>query len=66
MLDFSLVTYAGFLQSFSPLKLWLADMAKNIMIEFFISIDIDNYHDKCYIFISFKITDRYFDPELKL
>lgn len=35
MLDFSLLTYAGFLQSFSPLKLWLGDMAKNIMIKFF-------------------------------
>ncbi len=34
-------------------------MAKKIiMIIFFISVDIDNYHDKCQIFISFKFKAR--------
>ncbi len=35
--------------------LGLGDMApKIITIIIFISVDIDNYHDKCQIFISFK------------
>ncbi len=35
-------------------------MAKNIItIMFFISVDIDNYHDKCQIFISFKFKARF-------
>ncbi len=34
-------------------------MAKKIiMIIFFISVDIDNYHDKCHIFISFKFNPK--------
>ncbi len=33
-------------------------MAQTIII-FFISVDIDNYHDKCQIFISFKVKARY-------
>ncbi len=34
-------------------ELGLGDMAKKIItIIFFISVDIDNYHDKCQIFIS--------------
>ncbi len=38
----------------------LGDMAKKIItIIFFISVDIDNYHDKCQIFISFKFKDRF-------
>ncbi len=38
----------------------LGDMAKKIiMIIFFISVDIDNYHDKCQICISFKFKDRF-------
>ncbi len=42
------------------LKLGLGDMAKKIItIIFFISVDIDNYHDKCQIFISFKFKDRF-------
>ncbi len=33
----------------------LGDMAQRIItIIIFISVDIDNYHDKCQIFISFK------------
>ncbi len=37
----------------------LGDMAKKIItIFFFISVDIDNYHDKCQIFISFKFKPR--------
>ncbi len=32
---------------------------KMITIIFFISVDIDNYHDKCQIFISFKFKDRF-------
>ncbi len=37
----------------------LGDMAKkNITIIFFISVDIDNYHDKFQIFISFKFKAR--------
>ncbi len=42
--------------------LGLGDMAKKIitiiLIIFFISVDIDNYHDKCQIFISFKFKPR--------
>ncbi len=35
-------------------------MAKTIItIIFFISVDIDNYHDKCQIFISFKFKARF-------
>ncbi len=37
------------------LALGLGDMAQKIItIIIFISVDIDNYHDKCQIFISFK------------
>ncbi len=37
------------------LQIGLGDMAKKILtIIFFISVDIDNYHHKCQIFISFK------------
>ncbi len=44
---------------FSYYKLGLGDMAKKIIkIIFFISVDIDNYHDKCQIFISFKFKAR--------
>ncbi len=32
---------------------------KNITIIIFISVDIDNYHDKCQIFISFKFKARF-------
>ncbi len=36
-------------------KVGLGDMAQKIItIIIFISVDIDNYHDKCQIFISFK------------
>ncbi len=31
---------------------------KMLTIIFFISVDIDNYHDKCQIFISFKFKPR--------
>ncbi len=45
-----------------PLKEWevgLGDMGKKmITIIFFISVDIDNYHYKCQIFISFKFKPR--------
>ncbi len=35
-------------------------MAQNIItIIVFISVDIDNYHDKCHIFISFKFKARF-------
>ena len=35
--------------------LGLGDMAKNVItIKLFLSVDIDNYHDKCQITISFK------------
>ncbi len=35
------------------------DMAKTIItMIFFISVDIDNYHDKCQIFISFEFKAR--------
>ncbi len=38
----------------------LGDMAQKIItIIIFISVDIDNYHDKCQIFISFKFKDRF-------
>ncbi len=37
----------------------LGDMAQKIItIIIFISVDIDNYHDKCQIFISFKFKAR--------
>ncbi len=36
------------------------DMAQKIItIIIFISVDIDNYHDKCQIFISFKFKARF-------
>ncbi len=42
------------------LTLGLGDMAQNIItIIIFISVDIDNYHDKCQIFISFKFKARF-------
>ncbi len=42
------------------LCLGLGDMAKKIItIIFFISVDIDNYHDKCQNFISFKFKARF-------
>ncbi len=40
--------------------LGLGDMAQKIItIIIFISVDIDNYHDKCEIFISFKFKARF-------
>ncbi len=33
---------------------------------FFISVDIDNYHDKCQIFISFKFKARFLHQSEKL
>ncbi len=37
------------------MQVGLGDMAQKIItIIIFISVDIDNYHDKCQIFISFK------------
>ncbi len=40
--------------------LGLGDMAQRIItIIIFISVDIDNYHDKCPIFISFKFKARF-------
>ncbi len=40
--------------------LGLGDMAQKIItIIIFISVDIDNYHDKCQIFISFKFKARF-------
>ncbi len=45
---------------YSMFKVGLGDMAqKIIMIIIFISVDIDNYHDKCQIFISFKFKARF-------
>ncbi len=45
---------------FVALDLGLGDMAqKSITIIIFISVDIDNYHDKCQIFISFKFKARF-------
>ncbi len=41
-------------------ELGLGDMAQKIItIIIFISVDIDNYHDKCQIFISFKFKARF-------
>ncbi len=41
-------------------ELGLGDMAQKIItIIIFISADIDNYHDKCQIFISFKFKARF-------
>ncbi len=41
-------------------ELGLGDMSQKIItIIFFISVDIDNYHDKCQIFISFKFKARF-------
>ncbi len=38
----------------------LGDMAQKIItIIIFTSVDIDNYHDKCQIFISFKFKARF-------
>ncbi len=39
--------------------LGLGDMAQKIITIIFISVDIDNYHDKCQIFISFKFKARF-------
>ncbi len=44
----------------SEFKVGLGDTApKIITIIIFISVDIDNYHDKCQIFISFKFKARF-------
>ncbi len=44
----------------TAVDLGLGDMAKKIItIIFFISVGIDNYHDKCQIFISFKFKARF-------
>ncbi len=41
-------------------KVGLGDMAQKIItIIIFISVDIDNYHDKCQIFISLKFKARF-------
>ncbi len=41
-------------------ELGLGDMAQKIItIIIFISVDIDNYHDKCQIFISLKFKFRF-------
>ncbi len=45
--------------SMNDFEVGLGDMAnKMITIILFISVDIDNYHDKCQIFISFKFKPR--------
>ncbi len=42
------------------IRLGLGDMAQKIItIIIFISVDIDNYHDKCQIFISFMFKARF-------
>ncbi len=42
------------------IEVGLGDMAQKIItIIIFISVDIDNYHDKCEIFISFKFKARF-------
>ncbi len=42
------------------LYIGLGDMAQKIItIIIFTSVDIDNYHDKCQIFISFKFKARF-------
>ncbi len=42
------------------MSIGLGDMAQKIItIIIFISVDIDNYHDKCPIFISFKFKARF-------
>ncbi len=44
----------------------LGDMAQKIItIIILISVDIDNYHDKCQIFISFKFKARFFCFKVK-
>ncbi len=41
-------------------NLGMGDMGKkNYIYIFFISVDIDNYQDRCQIFISFKFKDRF-------
>ncbi len=41
-------------------ELGLGDMAQKIITKIiFTSVDIDNYHDKCEIFISFKFKARF-------
>ncbi len=50
----------AFIQSDLQLGIGLGDMAQKIItIIIFISVDIDNYHDKCQIFISFKFKARF-------
>ncbi len=45
---------------FVTVAIGLGDMAQKIItIIIFISVDIDNYHDKCHIFISFKFKARF-------
>ncbi len=51
---------------FCVFELLLGDMAQKIItIIFFTSVNIDNYHDKFQIFISFKFKARFW-PSLKL
>ncbi len=46
--------------TYCTVNIGLGDMAQKIItINIFISVDIDNYHDKCQIFISFKFKDRF-------
>ncbi len=48
------------LSGFCHFGLGLGDMAQKIItIIIFISVDIDNYHDKCQIFMSFKFKARF-------
>ncbi len=50
----------------SAFQVGLGDMAqKMITIIILISVDIDNYHDKCQIFISFKFKARFFASKWK-
>ncbi len=49
-----------FVASGLDINVGLGDMAQKIItIILFISVDIDNYHDKCQIFISFKFKARF-------
>ncbi len=46
------------MDNFDPYSVGLGDMApKNITVIF--KISVDNYHDKCQIFISFKFKARF-------
>ncbi len=64
----NVLTGSWYLKRVYTLEIGLGNIVppKKTHCRIFISVDIDNCHDKCQIFISFKFSGRFFAPGWKL